>query len=67
MCMLFDADTGEYLKVQTRLISHVDKSETPSKVHHPNHYNQNGMEVWDVIGAFTSNLSGVEAFYAGNA
>lgn len=38
-----------------------------SKVHHPNHYNQNGMEVWDVIKAFTSNLSGAEAFYAGNA
>lgn len=67
MCMLFDDDTGEYLKVQTRLINHIDKSETSSKVHHPNHYNQNGMEVWDVIKAFTSNLSGVEAFYAGNA
>lgn len=38
-----------------------------SSVHHPSHYNQNGMEVWDVIKAFTSNLSGAEAFYAGNA
>lgn len=37
------------------------------KVNHPNHYNQGGMEVWDVIKAFTSNLSGAEAFYAGNA
>lgn len=37
------------------------------KVNHPSHYNQNGMEVWDVIKAFTSNLSGAEAFYAGNA
>lgn len=36
-------------------------------VKHPNHYNQGGMEVWDVIKAFTSNLSGAEAFYAGNA
>lgn len=36
------------------------------KVNHPNHYNQGGMEVWDVIEAFTSNLSGAEAFYAGN-
>ena len=35
-------------------------------VNHPSHYNQNGMEVWDVIKAFTSNLSGAEAFYAGN-
>lgn len=42
-------------------------SNSSSKVHHPSHYNQNGMEVWDVIKAFTSNLSGVEAFYAGNA
>lgn len=35
-------------------------------VNHPSHYNQNGMEVWDVIKAFTSDLNGVEAFYAGN-
>lgn len=42
------------------------KKENDSKVIHPNHYNQNGMEVWDVIKAFTSELSGVEAFYAGN-
>lgn len=42
------------------------KKENDSKVVHPNHYNQNGMEVWDVIKAFTSNLSGAEAFYAGN-
>lgn len=33
---------------------------------HPSHYNQNGMEVWDVINAFTKDLSGAEAFYAGN-
>lgn len=45
----------------------VKRVKEPSKVHHPNHYNQNGMEVWDVIKAFTSNLSGAEAFYAGNA
>lgn len=36
------------------------------KVNHPSHYNQNGMEVWDVINAFTKDLSGAEAFYAGN-
>lgn len=67
MCIVFDDDTGEYLKVQTHLISFIDEPEITSKVHHPNHYNQNGMEVWDVIKAFTSNLSGAEAFYAGNA
>lgn len=38
----------------------------PDKVNHPSHYNQNGMEVWDVIKAFTSDLNGTEAFYAGN-
>lgn len=43
--------------------SHNNESDS---VNHPSHYNQNGMEVWDVIKAFTSNLSGAEAFYAGN-
>lgn len=38
----------------------------PNKVNHPSHYNQNGMEVLDVIKAFTSDLNGAEAFYAGN-
>lgn len=40
--------------------------ESDSKVVHPSHYNQNGMEVLDVIDAFTKNLEGAEAFYAGN-
>lgn len=40
--------------------------ENNSKVVHPNHYNQDGIEVWDVIDAFTKNLEGAEAFYAGN-
>lgn len=35
-------------------------------VNHPSHYNQGGMEVLDVIKAFASDLSGAEAFYAGN-
>lgn len=43
------------------------KIEVSNSVNHPNHYNQGGMEVWDVIKAFTENLSGAEAFYAGNA
>lgn len=37
-----------------------------NNVSHPNHYNQGGIEVWDVINAFTKDLKGVEAFYAGN-
>lgn len=66
MCILLDIEAGEYLKTQTYTIASVYKQES-SKVHHPDHYNQNGMEVWDVIKAFTSELSGAEAFYAGNA
>ena len=44
-----------------------EKIRYPSNnVNHPSHYNQGGMEVWDVIKAFTSDLNGAEAFYAGN-
>lgn len=46
------------------LVKNEEKEE--SSINHPSHYNQNGMEVWDVIKAFTSDLNGVEAFYAGN-
>lgn len=45
------------------------ESKTPDPsdgVNHPSHYNQGGIEVWDVINAFTKDLEGVEAFYAGN-
>lgn len=42
------------------------EKENDSKVVHPNHYNQDGIEVWDVIKAFTKDLEGAEAFYAGN-
>lgn len=41
-------------------------SDPSNNVNHPSHYNQGGMEVWDVIKAFTSDLTGVKAFYAGN-
>lgn len=34
---------------------------------HPNHYIQNGISVWDVIKAYTEDLTGVDAFNAGNA
>lgn len=65
-CTLLNEETDETIKIHKKLLSAIYKKES-SKVHHPNHYNQNGMEVWDVIKAFTSNLSGAEAFYAGNA
>lgn len=45
------------------------ESKTPdisNGVNHPSHYNQGGIEVWDVISAFTKDLEGAEAFYAGN-
>ena len=35
-------------------------------VSHPAHYNSNGMEVIDVIEAFTDGLSGIEATDTGN-
>ena len=36
-------------------------------VNHPAHYqSETGLEAWDVIEAFTFNLSGVEAFDTGN-
>ena len=39
-----------------------------SNVDHPNHYqSETGLEVIDVIKAFTSELSGEEAFCIGNA
>lgn len=50
-----------------KIFSAVDDVNTESdSVNHPSHYNQNGMEVLDVINAFTKDLSGAEAFYAGN-
>lgn len=36
-------------------------------VSHPKHYNKNGIEVIDVIEAFTSDLSGIEAVDTANA
>ena len=40
---------------------------TDDMVKHPNHYRgKNGLEAWDVIEAFTSDLTGIEAFDIGN-
>lgn len=39
----------------------------PSMVEHPDHYqSETGLEVWDVIKAFTFDLNGIEAFDTGN-
>lgn len=40
---------------------------TPNMVDHPSHYqSEAGLEVIDVIEAFTVNLNGIEAFNTGN-
>ena len=57
---------GERYMIPSIFIDKILTKKTKDNVNHPNHYNQNGMEVWDVIKAFTSDISGVEAFYAGN-
>lgn len=69
MCLVHDKFTKRCIYIMKYCIKNISVYHEPesSSVHHPNHYNQNGMEVWDVIKAFTSNLSGSEAFYAGNA
>lgn len=63
-CTLFDEETPDCIEVPIYMIASVYKKDS-SKVHHPNHYNQNGMEVWDVIDAFTKDLEGAEAFMLG--
>lgn len=56
-----------YRMMDIQFIRNDEKTPDPSNnVNHPSHYNQGGMEVWDVIKAFTSDLNGTEAFYAGN-
>lgn len=41
--------------------------EPKEMVDHPSHYqSESGLEAWDVIEAFTSDLNGVEAFDTGN-
>lgn len=43
------------------------KQESKEMVDHPSHYqSKTGLEAWDVIEAFTSDLNGVEAFDTGN-
>lgn len=37
------------------------------EINHPDRYNHNGIEVIDIIDAFTSSLSGVDAFDIGCA
>lgn len=49
------------------LISNYEKLEKVDMVSHPPHYqSETGMEVIDVIEAFTFNLSGIEATDTGN-
>lgn len=44
-----------------------DTAEHKEMVDHPAHYqSETGLEVWDVINAFTFDLNGIEAFDTGN-
>ena len=46
---------------------HENNNVVPEKVDHPNHYqSEEGIEVIDVIRAFTKDLNGAEAFDIGN-
>ncbi len=45
----------------------IQNNQPKEAVNHPNHYqSESGIEVIDVINAFTEDLSGVEAFDIGN-
>ena len=63
-----DANPDKFKRMwNMKFMCNDEKTPDPSNnVNHPSHYNQGGVEVWDVIKAFTSDLSGAEAFYAGN-
>lgn len=53
--------------VITNLTS-LDESKKEDIIQHPNHYqSETGLEVMEVIGAFTYNLKGMEAWCTGNA
>ena len=54
--------------IQSMIIKEQDNSLPKNdNVEHPNHYqSESGLEAWDVIAAFTADLSGVEAFDTGN-
>lgn len=46
---------------------HVNRTEDKDMVNHPQHYiSESGIEVIDVIAAFTEDLSGIEATDTGN-
>lgn len=68
-----DIDDVEFYLTNKELSCDEDKEynskppELDPMVTHPNHYQSPaGLEVWDVIEAFTSDLTGVEAFDTGN-
>ena len=72
--LVVDDGRGEHMAIH---IEHIDtihllnrygrRLEPKEMVNHPDHYqSKNGLEAWDVIEAFTSDLNGVEAFDTGN-
>ena len=63
----FTLDFDEIEDVQFYRTNKVAPIKYDPMVQHPDHYQSAaGLEVWDVIEAFTSDLTGVEAFDTGN-
>ncbi len=69
-----DSEVADYCKndamsteeLYNHLFDDEEVNNEKSVISHPNHYCQNGIEVKDVIKAFTSDLEGAVAFDAGN-
>lgn len=65
-----DVVTGSFKVVNGKgdVLAHMSENKSvPDMVNHPEHYkSKNGLEVIDVIEAFTSDLSGIEATDTGN-
>lgn len=58
-----DMNSGDMLDILDKLYN---ESFSKDMVNHPDHYISNGLEVIDVIEAFTAGLSGIEATDTGN-
>lgn len=66
-CMEIQMPEPTPLKLEEPIETFEDFGEESSMVEHPGHYqSETGLEVWDVIEAFTFDLKGVEAFDTGN-
>lgn len=63
-----DGDLDDFYRKYTDTIDTKDYESEDKMVSHPSHYqSKNGIEVIDVIEAFTEDLEGIEAICTGNA